>query len=130
MHLNQGRLAAGCTAAMLLAAVAGNAAAQQRTVLQTIDYPAGHRILAIIAELEPGQCTARHAHPGVESAYVLEGQVSVQVDGKPERMRQAGEPIRFAPGEMHKVCNVGKVRFRALAHYIVLKDRPLVTPAP
>lgn len=117
-------------ALVLLAVLAGNAAAQQRTVLQTIDYPAGHRILSVIAELEPGQCTARHAHPGVESAYVLEGQARVQIDGKPALTRKAGEPIRFAPGEMHKVCNVGKVRFKALAHYIVVKDQPLVTTAP
>jgi quercetin dioxygenase-like cupin family protein len=128
MKLNQRTLAACASAAMLLAAA--NASAQQRTVLQTIDYPEQHRILSVLAELEPGQCTPHHAHPGAESAYILEGRVVVKIDGKPDTPLEAGQPIRFLPGEFHVVCNVGKQRFRALAHYIVEKDKPLVIPAP
>ena len=118
------------TAIILLAAIAGSAVAQQRTVLQTIDYPAGHQILSVIAELEPGQCTGRHAHPGAESAYVLEGEVVVKIDNKPDLPLKAGQPLQFAPGEMHNVCNVGSGHFKALAHYIVEKGKPLVTRAP
>jgi len=115
---------------VLLAAAAGDAAAQRRTVLQTIDYPEHHQILSVLAELEPGQCTARHPQPGAESAYILEGKVVVKIDGKPDQPLESGQPLRFAPGEFHTVCNVGDHRFRALAHYIVEKDKPLVTPAP
>lgn len=130
MTPNPRRLAAGACAALLLAGAAGSAAAQQRTVLQKIDYPAGHQILSVLAELEPGQCTPRHSHPGAESAYVLEGKVLVKIEGKPDLPLEAGQPLRFLPGEVHTVCNVGERRFRALAHYIVEKDKPLVTPAP
>jgi quercetin dioxygenase-like cupin family protein len=118
------------TAIILLAAIAGSAVAQQRTVLQTIDYPAGHQILSVIAELEPGQCTGRHTHPGAESAYVLEGEVVAKIDGKPDLPLKAGQPLQFLPGEMHDVCNVGSGHFKALAHYIVEKGKPLVTRAP
>jgi quercetin dioxygenase-like cupin family protein len=118
------------TAIILLAAIAGSAVAQQRTVLQTIDYPAGHQILSVIAELEPGQCTGRHTHPGAESAYVLEGEVVAKIDGKPDLPLKAGQPLQFLPGEMHNVCNVGSGHFKALAHYIVEKGKPLVTRAP
>jgi quercetin dioxygenase-like cupin family protein len=118
------------TAIILLATIAGSAVAQQRTVLQTIDYPAGYQILSVIAELEPGQCTGRHSHPGTESAYVLEGQVVAKIDGKPDLPLKAGQPLQFAPGEMHNVCNVGSGHFKALAHYIVEKGKPLVTRAP
>jgi quercetin dioxygenase-like cupin family protein len=127
MSFSKRPLAVCSSALILLAAIDGSAAAQQRTVLQTIDYPAGHRILSVIAELEPGRCTSRHAHPGAESAYVLEGQVVVKIDGKPDLPRTAGQPIQFAPGEMHVVCNVGSVRFKALAHYIVETGKPLMT---
>lgn len=116
--------------AIILLAIAGSAVAQQRTVLQTIDYPAEHQILSVIAELAPGQCTGRHAHPGAESAYVLEGQVVAKIDGKPDLPLKAGQPLQFAPGEMHNVCNVGSGHFKALAHYIVEKGKPLVTRAP
>jgi quercetin dioxygenase-like cupin family protein len=118
------------TAIILLAAIAGSAVAQQRTVLQTIDYPAGQQILSVIAELEPGQCTGRHTHPGAESAYVLEGEVVAKIDGKPDLPLKAGQPLQFLPGEVHNVCNVGSGHFKALAHYIVEKGKPLVTRAP
>lgn len=114
-------------AAILLAVGAGSAAAQQRTVLQTIDYPAEHQILSVIAALEPGQCTGRHAHPGAESAYVLEGQVVAQIDGKPDLPLKAGQALQFGPGEVHNVCNTGSTPFKALAHYIIEKGKPLVT---
>src|SRR3977135_38907 len=72
------------TVIILLSATAGSAVAQKRTVLQTIDFPAGYEILSVIAELEPGKCTGRHSHPGAESAYVLEGGAVAKFDGKPD----------------------------------------------
>jgi quercetin dioxygenase-like cupin family protein len=118
------------TAIILLTATAGSAVAQQRTVLQSIDFPPGYEILSVIAELESGQCTGRHAHPGAESAYVMEGEAVVKFDGKPDLVLKAGQPLQFAPGEVHNVCNVGGGHFKALAHYIVEKGKPLVTRAP
>ena len=118
------------TAMILLVATAGSAIAQKRTVLQTIDFPAGYEILSVIAELEPGKCTGRHSHPGAESAYVLEGEAVAKFDGKPDLILKAGQPLQFAPGEVHNVCNVGGAHFKALAHYIVEKGKPLVTRAP
>lgn len=116
--------------AMLLATAVTPATAQTRTPLQTIDFPAGYQTVAVIAELEPGQCTARHAHPGIESAYVLEGEAVARFDGKPDLPLGAGRPLQFGPEEMHVVCNTGTGRFKAIAHYIVRKDKPLVLRAP
>jgi quercetin dioxygenase-like cupin family protein len=118
------------TAIILLAATAGSAVAQKRTVLQSIDFPAGYEILSVIAELEPGKCTGRHAHPGVESAYVMEGEAVAKFDGKPDLILKAGQPLQFAPGEVHNVCNVSGELFKAIAHYIVEKGKPLVSRAP
>ena len=118
------------TAIILLAASAGSAVAQKRTVLQTIDFPAGYQVLMVTAELEPGQCTGRHTHPGAESAYVMEGGAVAKFDGKADLILKTGQPLQFAPGEVHNVCNVGSTHFKALAHYIVEKGKPLATPAP
>lgn len=107
-----------------------NSLAQTRTPLQTIDFPPGYETVSVIAELEPGQCTSRHAHPGIESAYVLEGEAVAKFDGKPDQILKAGRPLQFGAGEVHNVCNTGSVRFRALAHYIVEKGKPLVSRAP
>jgi quercetin dioxygenase-like cupin family protein len=119
-------LAAFSTVVALLAITGTNAFAQARTTLQTIDFPQGYQTLAVIAELEPGSCTGRHAHPGIESAYVLEGEAVAKFDNKPDLILKAGRPLQFGDNEMHNVCNIGTARFKALAHYIVEKDKPLV----
>jgi quercetin dioxygenase-like cupin family protein len=124
------RSKAHLVAVVLLVTTAGSAAAQMRTELQKIEFPENYEIHSVIAELQPGQCTGRHSHPGAESAYVLEGNVVAHFDEKPDVARGPGQPLQFGSGEVHNVCNIGDVRFRALAHYIVEKGKPLVTPAP
>ena len=109
---------------------ATTAIAQERSTLQTIEFPSGYETVMDIAELKPGDCTGRHTHPGIESAYVLEGEAVAKVDGKPDLSVKAGQPLHFAAGAVHNVCNVGNTLFKALAHYIVEKDQPLATPAP
>ena len=123
-------LAVLSTAIILLAATGTNSLAQKRTPLQTIDFPPGYETVSVIAELEVGSCTGRHTHPGAESAYVLEGEAVAKFDGKPDLILKAGQPLQFAPGEVHNVCNVSGGPFKALAHYIVEKGKPLVSRAP
>jgi quercetin dioxygenase-like cupin family protein len=117
--------------------VATTAVAQQakpdafrRTTLQTVDFPPGYETVSVIAELPSGRCTGRHTHPGAESAYVLEGEAVAKFDGKPDLILKAGQPLQFGPGVVHNVCNSSGVPFKALAHYIVEKGKPLSTPAP
>jgi len=43
---------------------------------------------------------------------------------------KAGEPLQFAFEEVHNVCNVSGGPFKAIAHYIVEKGKPLVSRAP
>jgi quercetin dioxygenase-like cupin family protein len=84
----------------------------------------------VIAELKSGECTGRHGHPGIESAYVLEGEAVAKFDGKPDLILKAGQPLQFALEEVHNVCNVSGGLFKAIAHYIVEKGKPLVSRAP
>ena len=123
-------LAVLSTTVILLAATGTNSLAQKRTPLQTIDFPPGYETVSVIAELDSGSCTGRHTHPGAESAYVLEGEAVAKFDGKPDLILKAGQPLQFAPGEVHNVCNVSGGPFRALAHYIIEKGKPLVSRAP
>jgi quercetin dioxygenase-like cupin family protein len=123
-------LAVFSAAIILFTATGSNSLAQKRTPLQTIDFPPGYETVSVIAELEPGSCTGRHAHPGAESAYVLEGAAVAKFDGKPDLILKAGQPLQFAPGEVHNVCNVSGELFKAIAHYIVEKGKPLVSRAP
>ena len=102
----------------------------KRTTLQTVDFPPGFETVSVIAELPSGNCTGRHTHPGAESAYVLEGEAVAKFDSKPDLILKVGQPLQFAPGLVHNVCNSSGGLFKALAHYIVEKGKPLSSPAP
>ena len=102
----------------------------KRTKLQTIDFPPGFETVTVIAEIKSGDCAGRHTHPGAETAYVLEGEIAVKIDGKPDFLVKAGEPLLFASGVVHNECNLSGRPFKALATYVVEKGKPLTSPVP
>jgi hypothetical protein len=108
-------------ASVIVVAVAVAAIAQQpqqgalkRATLQTGDFPAGFETVMVIAQMEPGECSGWHTHPGLESSYFLEGEVLIKFAGRPDQV----------------VCNISGGPFKALAHYIVEKGKPLASPVP
>ena len=74
---------------VIAVACAGAALAQQggikRTPLQKVDFPPGYTTVTAIAEVPAGGSSGRHSHPGVETGYVMEGELHLLIDGKPER---------------------------------------------
>ena len=56
----------------------------KRTDLLRHDLSApGREVIQVRVEFEPGVAFPRHRHPGEEIAYVLEGSLEYQVEGKP-----------------------------------------------
>ena len=84
----------------------------------------------VIAEMEPGNCSGWYTHPGLESASFLEGEVLMKFAGKPDVVVKAGEAVLIPPGFVHNDYNVSGKPYRALAHYIVEKGKPLASPVP
>jgi quercetin dioxygenase-like cupin family protein len=128
------RLAFVLIAASLVGVVAAAEEAQQgslkRATLQTGEFPSGYETVMIIAQMEPGKCSGWHTHPGLESSYFLEGEVLIHFAGRPDQVIKAGQPVLIAPGLPHNDCNVSGKPFKALAHYIVEKGKPLASPVP
>ena len=102
----------------------------KRSTLQTDDFPPGYETVMVVAEMKPGNCSGWHTHPGLESAYFLEGQVLMKFAGKPDKVIKAGEHVLIPPGLVHNDCNVSSKPYKALAHYIIEKGKPLASPAP
>lgn len=102
----------------------------KRASLQTGEFPPGYETVMIIAQMEPGKCSGWHTHPGLESSYFLEGEVLIHFAGKPDVVVKAGQPVLIAPGLPHNDCNVSGKPFKALAHYIIEKGKPLASPVP
>ena len=122
-------------------AMAGPAAAQQasnvppmapikRTMLQKVDVPgSNYETVTGIAEIVPNVNAGRHTHPGPETGYVLEGEMTLLVEGQPPLALKAGDSYKVPPVAIHDV-RTGDKGTKVLAIYVVEKGKPLASPAP
>ncbi len=125
-----------CGAAMAIA-MAGTMAvsAQQtgftRTPVQQGDLSIpGREGVQAIATIQPGAESGRHTHPGEEFGYVLEGTITLEVQGKPAVTKKAGEGFIIPAGTVHNAKNASAAGAKVLATYIVEKGKPVATPVP
>ena len=86
----------------------------------------GREVVQVRVELDPGVAFGKHTHPGEEIAYVLEGSLEYQVEGKPPVTLEAGESLFIPAGTVHAAKNTGNRKATELATYIVEKGKPLV----
>jgi quercetin dioxygenase-like cupin family protein len=102
----------------------------KRTDLQRQDLSVpGREVVQVRVDFAPGVAFGRHSHPGEEIAYVLEGSLEYQFDGKPPVTLKAGEALFIPAGTIHSAKNVGSGNGAELATYIVEKGKPLVVMA-
>jgi len=90
---------------------------------------AGHEVVQVRVDFAPGAAFGKHSHPGEEIAYVLEGTLEYQFEGKPPVTLKVGEALFIPAGTIHSAKNVGKGNGAELATYIVEKGKPLVVLA-
>ena len=101
-----------------------------RKLLSQTDGPMpGYTTLLMEATIEAGIPVGRHTHPGIESSFVLEGEIELPVQGQPTRTVKAGDGFQIPPVTPHAGGKASKVRTRVLITYIVEKGKPLATPA-
>jgi quercetin dioxygenase-like cupin family protein len=102
----------------------------QRQVLERAAGPVdGQEVLLVRVEIAPGAATGRHSHPGIETGYVVAGEVVMQVDGEAPRTLVPGDSYLIPAGRIHDVRVVGGRPARALATFVVERGKPLATPA-
>jgi quercetin dioxygenase-like cupin family protein len=116
---------------MLLTLGAVSSRAQEgikRTDLQTHDLSIpGHEVVQQMVELQPGAVIGKHTHPGEEISVVLEGELRVEVVGKPAVTYKAGQAFTIPKAAVHGGANAGKVPMKLLVTYVVEKGKPLRT---
>ena len=101
-----------------------------RKILSKTDGPApSFETLLVEATIEAGVAVGRHTHPGVESAYVLEGGFELPIQGQETRTLKAGDAFQIPPETPHAGGKPGTAKSRILITYVVQKGKPLASPA-
>jgi quercetin dioxygenase-like cupin family protein len=127
----------GCAVCAAVGLVASGAEAQtqpaqtagvSRTVIQSTDLNDTHMAALAMVEIAAGATVARHTHPGVESAYVLEGEMELSVQGQPDKRIKAGGGFQVPPETPHAARNGDRTAKLAITH-VVEKGKPLASPA-
>jgi hypothetical protein len=76
-------------ACVTMPAIVVSAIAQQpaikRTVLRSIDYPAGYTTVTAFIEIAPGACAGRHTHPGLTAVTSYRATSCSRSRGSPNR---------------------------------------------
>ena len=101
-----------------------------RKLLSKTDGPAaGYETLLMEATIEAGVVVGRHTHPGIESAFVLEGGFELPIQGQETRMLKAGDGFQIPPNTPHAGGKAGTAKSVLLITYVVEKGKPLASPA-
>jgi quercetin dioxygenase-like cupin family protein len=100
-----------------------------RKILSKTDGPAaGYETMLVEAEIDAGVAVGRHTHPGVESAYVLEGGFELPIQGQDTKMLKAGDGFQIPPNTPHAGGKAGTAKSRLIITYVVEKGKPLASP--
>jgi quercetin dioxygenase-like cupin family protein len=102
----------------------------KRTDLERKDLNVpGREVVLVRVDFAPGVAFPPHSHPGEEIAYVIEGELEYQLEGKPPVTLKPGEVLFIPAGTIHSAKNAGSVNAAELAMYIVEKGKPLLALA-
>jgi quercetin dioxygenase-like cupin family protein len=88
-----------------------------------------YEVLLARGEFQAGAGVPKHTHPGDEVGYVLEGEVTFEIAGKPPMTLKASDSFFIPAGTVHAAKNTSKGDAKVLSTYIVEKGKPLATPA-
>jgi quercetin dioxygenase-like cupin family protein len=131
---NKSKLALSILAVLALAA-AGVARADppavKRTVIQKQDLRAqGQEGVMAQVELPPGAREGRHVHPAELFGYVIEGTLTLEVEGQPTATLKPGSSFFIGPGKVHEGMNKTDAPARVVAVFVTEKGKPMTSPAP
>jgi quercetin dioxygenase-like cupin family protein len=120
--------------AIIVATIPTTTLAQQgggitRTLLLKRDLSVeGREAVMGTAELAPGASAGKHIHHGEEVGYVLEGNLTLEIDGEAPLTLKPGDTYSIPAARPHDAKNAGGGSTKVLAVYIVEKGKPLAEP--
>lgn len=89
----------------------------------------GQETIMQALEIAPGGVVPWHTHPnGHEISYLIEGSLTLEVDGQPKRTLKAGEGFHIQPGTPHSAKNEGSEKARVVVVRLNEKGKPIAQP--
>jgi quercetin dioxygenase-like cupin family protein len=86
----------------------------------------GKEVVLVLRELPPGKESGRHYQSGNEVAYILDGSVVLEVEGKPAVTLKAGDSFQTGPRQVHNVKNESATApVKVLVFYVVNTGKAL-----
>ncbi len=102
----------------------------KRTVLQKHDLAApGEQGIMALVEIPAGGREGRHTHPAEAFVYVMDGTVTLDLEGEPTRTYGPGSTFFIPRGRIHEGMNNGTTPVKIIGVFVADKDKPLTTQA-
>ena len=108
--------------------LAGKEELAKGTILQRVELAGakGKEAVLVLRELPPGKESGKHSQSGNEIAYILEGSVAFEMQGKPPVTLKAGDSFQTGPRQVHNVKNASTTApGKSLVFYVVEKGKAL-----
>jgi quercetin dioxygenase-like cupin family protein len=100
----------------------------KRIEMQKQDVGAtGREAVLARAEFDAGAVAPKHTHPGEEIGFILEGELTLEIDGKPPQKLKAGDSFFVPAGQVHTGKNTAKGKTVVVSTYIIEKGKPLAS---
>jgi quercetin dioxygenase-like cupin family protein len=135
-HWLAGMVMAGALAGAMPGSMPGSMAAEvtgepKRTVLlrQDLDIP-GREVVMVLVEIPPGVAEGLHTHPAELFAFVVAGEMAIEVAGQPTKALKAGDTFHVPAGSIHRGVNRGTTTVKLSTVFVAQKGKPLSVPAP
>lgn len=103
---------------------------ERKILLQQDASLPGYETVVAEVSVAVGGREGKHWHPGTMIGYVLQGELTLELEGRPTKIVKAGEAALIEPRQVHEGINKGTVPIKAVVTFIVEKGKPLTTPAP
>jgi quercetin dioxygenase-like cupin family protein len=87
-------------------------------------------MITFVADFDPGTQTAPHTHPGLTLALLLSGELTFQVNGRPDVTYQAGQMFAEPVGIVGTALNHGKVATSVMVSIVAPKGADPATNQP
>lgn len=97
---------------------------------QEIQFPLfRNQVTALLVEIAPGGETGRHQHPVPTFVYVLEGTVTIEIEGHPQVVHTSGQAFLETVNTWHNGRNRGTAPLKLLVVFSGEEGKPnLVRP--